>query len=246
MVQAIAYCGTPPDPATLATRFNLDPILIGALATGALVHIAWCGSRGHHGYVPLTGWLVAATALMSPLCALSVSLFSARIAQHMILLLIAAPMIAGGLPAPARTSHAVWAPTLFFLVALWAWHMPLPYDATLRSIPIYWAMHLSLFGAAVWLWRDLIGHDVRGAPAALAAGLVTSFQMSLLGAILTLGNRAWFSVHYLTTQSWGLSPLADQQLGGAIMWVPGFSLFLWVALRSARLVWRAMEERQLA
>ena len=42
------------------------------------------------------GWLVAAAAFTSPLCALSVSLFSARIAQHMILVLIAAPTRMGG------------------------------------------------------------------------------------------------------------------------------------------------------
>jgi len=246
MAQAVAYCGTPPDPATLATRFNLDPILIVALLLIALVHVSWCRAHKQNGRRAVLGWGVAATALISPLCALSVALFSARIAQHMILLLVAAPLIAGSFPVVPGTGRSLWPAMIAFAFALWAWHMPGPYDATLRSTPIYWAMHLSLFGTALWLWRALIGRDVHDMPGALTAGLASSMQMGLLGAVLTLGNRAWFSVHYLTTQVWGLSPLADQQLGGAIMWVPGFLLFLGIALRSAWRGWRAVEERQLA
>lgn len=246
MAQAIAYCGTPPDPATLAARFNLDPVLIVALSAVAVAHFAWCRAHGRSGHGMLLGWGIVAAALISPLCALSVSLFSARIAQHMILLLIAAPLVASGLPAAIRVGRALWPATIAFALGLWAWHMPAPYDATLRSTPLYWAMHLSLFGTALWLWRELIGRDRNDAPSAIAAGLATSMQMGLLGAVLTLGNHAWFSVHYLTTQAWGLSPLADQQLGGAIMWVPGFLLFLGIALRSAWRAWQAMEARQIA
>lgn len=246
MAQAIAYCGTPPDPSTLASRFNLDPLLIVILGGVALLHFGWCRARAQPGYSPLIGWAIAAAALISPLCALSVSLFSARVAQHMILILIAAPLIATGLPRTAKQSRGLWPAAVLFLVALWGWHMPAPYDATLRSTPLYWVMHISLFGTGLWLWHELIGHDAYDAPGALTAGFATSMQMSLLGALLTLGNRAWFVVHYLTTQIWGLSPLADQQLGGAIMWVPGIALFLWVALRSTHRIWRVMEDRQLA
>jgi putative membrane protein len=244
--QAVAYCGSPPDPSSLATRFNLDPVLILALGAIAIVHFGWCRARGQTGRFPLAGWAIVAFALISPLCALSVSLFGARVAQHMILLLIAAPLIAGGLPLLPRRRDGLWPAVVVFMLALWGWHMPLPYDATLRSTPLYWAMHLSLFGSALWLWRALIDREAYDAPSALAAGLATSFQMGLLGAVLTLGNHAWFAVHYLTTQAWGFTPLADQQLGGAIMWVPGFLLFLWLALRSAYRAWRMMEDRQLA
>jgi putative membrane protein len=44
--------------------------------------------------------------------------------------------------------------------------------------------------------------------------------MALLGAILTFTDRPLYTPHLLTTQAWGLTPLADQQLAGAIMWVP--------------------------
>lgn len=241
MWQSIAYCGLPPIPGGLATRFNLDPVLIAALAAATPFHIFWCRSRGESGRAPLLGWAIVAAALLSPLCALSVALFSARVAQHMILLLLAAPLIASGLPQPARGSRGLWPAATALLIALWFWHMPTPYDATLHSTPLYWAMHISLFGTGVWLWRELIGHDARDTANVLAAGIATSVQMGLLGAILTLGNHAWFSVHYLTTQAWGLSPLADQQFGGVLMWVPGGLLLLWASLRSFHRAWRAME-----
>jgi len=224
-------------------RFNLDPLLICALAALAATQFAWCRASGCRIRAPLTGWLIVAGCLLSPLCALSVALFSARIAQHMILLLVAAPLIASGLPQPGRGSKGLWPATTAFLLALWFWHMPGPYDATLHSTPLYWAMHGILFGSGVWLWRELIGHDARDTASVLAAGLATSVQMGLLGALLTLGRHAWFSAHYLTTQAWGLTPLEDQQLGGVLMWVPGCFLLLWASLRSFRRAWQAMEGR---
>jgi putative membrane protein len=70
---------------------------------------------------------------------------------------------------------------------------------------------------------------------------VTFLQMGLLGAVLTLASRPLFQWHFLTTQAWGLSPLQDQQLGGALMWVPGIALFLWSALRSLGRLWGSLE-----
>lgn len=246
MVQGVAYCGIPPVPGALLGRFNLDPLLIGCLATAALLHLAWCRRSARHAWAPLAGWGIAAAAFLSPLCALSVALFSARVAQHMLLILAAAPLIASALPRAGRGSLGLWPATIAFMVALWLWHMPGPYDATLRSTPLYWAMHLSLFGTALWLWRALIGHAPNDAVNVLAAGVATSVQMGLLGAVLTLGSHAWFAVHFLTTQAWGLTPLADQQLGGVLMWVPGCLILFWAALRSFHLLWRTLEGRQFA
>jgi putative membrane protein len=243
MWQSIAYCGTPPVPGALIGRFNLDPILIASLISIALIHAGWRWRSAQSVGVPLAGWAIATAALISPLCALSVALFSARVGQHMILLLLAAPLVAMALPGRGR---GLWPAAVVFMILLWFWHMPGPYDATLRSTQLYWAMHLSLFGAGVWLWHTLIRHRDRDTPSVLAAGTATSMQMGLLGAVLTLGGHPWFSVHYFSTQAWGLSPLADQQLGGVPMWVPGGVLFLWVAMRSLLVMWRSMEGRQAA
>ncbi|HEV7714639.1 MAG TPA: cytochrome c oxidase assembly protein, partial [Steroidobacteraceae bacterium] len=194
------------------------------------------------------GWLVAAVAFISPLCALSVSLFSARIGQHMMLLLIAAPLIALALPAShlQRGTRGLWATASAFFVALWVWHMPTPYDATFTSTALYGLMHLTLFGCGILLWRELLQHRPAHTIEVLVVGVLTSMQMTLLGAVLTLAGHPLFSRHLLTAAAWGLSPMQDQQLGGILMWIPGTLLFLWAAVRSLRRLWSALESPKVA
>lgn len=238
MTAAIAYCGAPPEPGELLSRFNLDPALIVCLLAAALLHVSWAARNRRHPRLALAGWIVVAAALVSPLCALSVSLFAARVGQHMLLMLIAAPLLAMALP-PAPGERSLWASAAAFFAALWFWHMPLPYATTFESSPVYWTMHLTLFGSALWLWRALLSPG--RVASALVAGTLSSMQMGLLGALLTLASRPLFAPHLLTTEAWGFSPLADQQLGGLLMWVPGGLLFLWAALRSLTSLWRAID-----
>jgi putative membrane protein len=44
--------------------------------------------------------------------------------------------------------------------------------------------------------------------------------MGLLGALITFAPRPLYPPHFATTYAWGIPPLADQQLGGVIMWIP--------------------------
>lgn len=239
------YCGSAVGPADLTGRWNLDPVLIVFLA--ALICLYAVMSGGEAARPPAwrrlgfhAGWLTAVTALLSPLCALSVSLFSARVGQHMLLTLVAAPLIALGRPdlvagrwlapfrsRPASDSGAAPGPVLAalsFAAALWLWHTPRAYAATFESDLAYWAMHLSLFGSALWLWTALL--NPRRLPASLAAVFLTTGQMGLLGAIITFSAQPIYWPHAYTTAAWGLTPLADQQLGGVIMWVPAGVLFI--------------------
>ena len=204
----------------------------------------WMCKRDPRRHFALAGWLVASAALVSPLCALSVALFSARIAQHMILTLIAAPLIALALPIrpPRQSSFALGVSGFLFFLALWVWHMPVPYEATFTSVIVYWSMHLTLFGSAVWLWRELLHHSPQRAFGALTVGTISFVQMGLLGAVLTFATRPLFDWHLTTTIAWGLTPLQDQQLGGVFMWVPGVALSLWIAIRSVSRVWASIDK----
>jgi putative membrane protein len=179
---------------------------------------------------------------------LSVALFSARIAQHMVLVLVAAPLIAVGLPRRHLSTKAcpLWGACAIFFLALWFWHMPVPYDATFTSVSVYWTMHIVLFGSGILLWRELLYHSPRQTAQALAAGILTFVQMGLLGVVLTFAQRPLFQWHFLTTAAWGLTPLQDQQLGGTLMWVPGIVLFLWTAIRSIDRMWKCMERERPA
>jgi putative membrane protein len=236
----LPYCGAPPDPGELLSRFNLDPVLMLILA--ALLVAQLVNTTGRFRASVAGGWAVAAAALLSPLCALSVSLFSARVGQHMLLVLVAAPLVAGGLrPSRSRSGWPLWVYGVAFFAALWTWHMPVPYAATFRSTALYWVMHVTLFGSAVLLWRELLHHPPRRAAEAVVVGMLTCVQMGLLGAVLALSTHPLFFPHLLTTAAWGISPLQDQQLGGTLMWVPGVVLFLGVAIRSLRRLWRTLE-----
>lgn len=245
MIERLPYCGSPPIPGELLGRFNLDPLLIGALLALGIAHVLHTKTRRSR-WCAVAGWGVAASALISPLCALSVALFSARVGQHMLLLLIAAPLIAYAWPPrmteAKRPRWPLWLSGAAVLVSLWFWHMPGPYDATFTSTFVYWSMHVTLFGSAILLWRELLHHSAQRTVEALTVGALTSMQMGLLGAVLTFAGHPLFFWHLVTmTNAWGLTPLEDQQLGGIFMWVPGILLFLWAALRSLGRLWTAMD-----
>jgi putative membrane protein len=253
VVHQLPYCGSAPSPGELLSRFNLDPVLISCLIAACAWQLFILQRRGgfdvrRRQAFSLAGWMVAAAAFLSPLCALSVALFSARVGQHMVLILAAAPLIASGLSRAPAWHHAarLWVSSGVFFAALWYWHMPVPYDATFGSTWIYWAMHLTLFGSSIFLWRELLDHPARQTAQVLAASTLTFMQMGLLGAVLTLADRPIFQWHLITTPLWGLTPLQDQQLGGVIMWVPGMALFLWIAVRSLGYMWQSIERARPA
>lgn len=223
------YCGSPPTIGTLEARWNLDPVLLAALAGIALLYYLWTGRGRSRREAQLfgLGWALTTLALISPLCALSVSLFAARVGQHMVLTLAAAPLIALGLPASLRRlpGQELWG-ALAFATALWVWHSPGPYDATFLSTAIYWTMHITTWGAAVFFWWTVLRAPVERLGISAAATVVTGLQMALLGAVITWARAPLFWPHFVTPFEWGLTPLQDQQLGGTLMWVPGGIIFL--------------------
>jgi putative membrane protein len=235
----IPYCGAAPAPGHL--MWNTDPVLVACLLGLGALYGGYARLRAVEGWRQgcfWLGWLLLSLALLSPLCNLSVALFSARIAQHVVLTLLAAPLLVLGqvgrilfpfcekLPVPPAVRslvagpHACWVGALVFAIAMWLWHEPALYDATFQSTLVYWTMHISMVGAAVLFWDAAFV-----SPGFLAGSLFSIFatmlQMTLLGAILTFARTPLFSVHALTTLPWGVSSSEDQQLGGLIMWVIG-------------------------
>lgn len=226
------YCGAPPAPDEVWGRWNLDPVLLCLLVCGALAFAMW--GRAHprsagaaQSWAFYAGWLVASLALVSPLCPLSVALFSARVGQHMILTTLAAPLIGWSLPGSVRWSRRSMFPAAAgFALALWFWHAPAPYMATFQSDLVYWLMHATTVGAAVWFWWSLAHGPASRLAAGVIGSLAVSLAMALLGAVITFAPVPLYAPHLLTTTSWGLTPLADQQLGGTIMWVPAGLIFV--------------------
>lgn len=204
------YCGQAPLPDELWLRWNFDPPLL-----IALVLMAWLLRRNPAG---LTAVGVLVIAFVSPLCALSSALFSARVVHHVLLVAVAAPLL--GMARPARSNAAgPGLPLAVSAAILWAWHHPAAYDLALSHVAVYWLMQITLLASAVWFWRSIFAPD--RAPVLQITYIIATFaQMGMLGALLTFTPDALYMAHAIAPYDWGMTPLLDQQLGGLIMWVP--------------------------
>jgi putative membrane protein len=204
------------------------------------------------------GWLTLALALISPIHRLGGVLFSAHMVQHELLMAVSAPLLVLGRPLVAllwsmpmdwRRSVGGWfaAPPIrsiwssissplpawtIHALAIWVWHIPSFYQATLGSEAIHTAQHVSFLGSALLFWWALLRRRERrlGAPSAVLYLFTTAVHTSLLGALLAFSSRSWYPVYASSTAAWGLTPVEDQQLAGIIMWVPAGLSYLIAAL----------------
>lgn len=223
-----AYCGPAPTPASLIWAWNPDPVAIG-LCIVLLAHHFLYRKDGRVALACGVGVLVV--LFVSPLCALTVALFSARAAHHVLLVAVAAPLLALAFPVSGRGRAQ---PSLAWLAGihaavLWFWHVPEVYAFAIFGALPYWLMQASLLGTAFLLWRRIFASD-GNAGAAMLALLATVVQMGMLGALLTFAQKPLYQPHFMTTAPFGLSPLDDQQLGGLVMWVPAALPYLAAAL----------------
>ena len=203
------------------------------------------------------GFIAVVLALGPPLHHAAEELFSAHMVQHLVLITVAAPLLALGLPSahavlarlpPARNTvrrglraagrripfgatrnagtAAAW---LLHVVILWAWHTPALYEAAVRAPALHAVEHASLLISAVAFWVVVLRRRPRPLSAAVYL-FAAAAQSTALGALLTLAAQPSYPSHADTAARWGLTPLADQQLAGVIMWVLGGLGYLGTAL----------------
>jgi putative membrane protein len=230
------------------------------------------GIRRGEAWCYLGGWITLFIALVSPIHPLGQVLFSAHMTQHELLMLIAAPLLVLGRPLiaflhalPPRVAaslgrlsntkpwRSVWgfisAPLIAWLIAaivLWGWHAPALFQATLHSEWVHAAQHLSFLLTALLFWWAII-HGQRGVTnygAGVLYLFTTAIHSGLLGALITFARTVWYP-DYDHTQSWGLSPLEDQQIGGLIMWVPACTVYIVAGLAMLASWLRQSEARLL-
>lgn len=224
------YCGPAPSGAEVIwTRWNLDPAL---LVGFALLAVA-LRRQG----LALAGVAVLAVAFVSPLCAMSAALFSARVVHHVLLVAVAAPLLATAVAGRVRLSPIL--PFVASTVVLWLWHLPQAYDLALGNMAVYWLMQASLIGTATLFWASVLNPALPPGPG-LMATLGGYVQMALLGALLTFAPDSLYAIHLTAPMAFGLTSLADQQLGGLIMWVPAGLPFLVISGLLARRGWRGL------
>jgi putative membrane protein len=224
------YCGPAPDPALWFWAWNFDPILIIALIALAVWGVfVLKGAESHRQKAFGVAGIAAIIAFVSPLCAMSVALFSARTVHHLVVFGLLAPALAIAFPLRAIPKIASFAA---LSAVLWLWHAPAAYSAAWDSVTIYWLMQIVLILPAWAFWSGVMGdqdHDNLVWLVALVG------QMGLLGALLTFAQNPFYVEHLAHAERFGIGALQDQQLAGLIMWVPGM---LPVAAVAAILAWR--------
>src|ERR1700720_694585 len=133
----IAYCGPAAVPGDLLTRWNLHPLLTAVLAALAIAIASGRVANARAGWASL---LLTATIFISPLCALSSALFSARVLHHVLLIAAVAPLLALAVPMRGWASAPLALLVGLHAIILWAWHLPGPYEWGLATVPAYWLM----------------------------------------------------------------------------------------------------------
>jgi len=230
----IAYCGPAAVPGDVWNRWNVDPLLIATLAALALLVARGRSTNARAGWAAIA---LLAVVFVSPLCALSSALFSARVLHHVVLIAAVAPLLAVAVPQRRASLLPLAVLVAAHAAILWVWHAPGAYAWGLASVPAYWLMQISLLGSAWLMWRAILARTTPSG-AALVALVATIAQMGLLGALIVFAPAPLYLVHLAATAPWGLSALADQQLAGLLMWVPAalpyLGIGLWLAWSNLR------------
>jgi putative membrane protein len=263
-VTTFALPGAPLTPGEWWRAWTPEPAVLLALALLATAYYRGLRRLWRAGPRAMTGRQVVAfaaglatvvLALVSPLDTLAGALFAGHMAQHMLLIMVAAPLLVLGAPGlplllvlpPAWRRRLVrigrhplatagWRllsyPAVAWAVhvgALWLWHLPGPYQAALASDLVHAAEHGSFLGTAMLFWWVVLAADRRRrlAPGFAALYLfAAALQGSALGALLVLSPAPLYPLQAIGSASFGLSPLADQQVAGLVMWIPADLVYL--------------------
>jgi cytochrome c oxidase assembly factor CtaG len=204
----------------------------------------------------MAGLAIVVLALCSPLDALGHLLLQAHMIQHMLLMLVAPPLLwAGaptapllmGMPRSARRGVAMMlaAPAVrrsltflthpavswvAFVIAFWAWHVPGLYELALSEDTWHHVQHLCFFTTALLFWRPVLLAWPARSPwprwAMIPYLVLAEVQNAALAAYFTFSERVIYRGYESARPPWGLTALEDQSLAGVIMWVPGSLAFL--------------------
>jgi cytochrome c oxidase assembly factor CtaG len=171
------------------------------------------------------GLTVLWAALLSPLVALDHRLLTFHMLKHLLLMTVAPPLILWGLPARWRRRCPVNAFICWLSAAATVifWHVPAVFQLALRSQAWHGLELASFLSAGVLFWwpvmpaaTETAGLDRSVIPLYL---FFATFPCDALSAFLAFCGRVVYPNYRTAGQAFHLSPLEDQQLAGALMWV---------------------------
>ena len=272
----------PPSAANLLLDWSFDPLIwLGLIVAVAAWVAAVRRVNAHHPASPvprartaafLAGLAAIALALQSGIERYDTALFSIHMVQHVLLILVAAPLIALAAPITlllrvsrpdvrrrwilpvlhSRPLRALTHPVvtwLLFAGVMWGAHFSPLFDLALENPGIHDLEHVLFLVVALLFWWPAVGLDPSPWRMPHAGrGLYVFLQMpqNTFLAVVIVFAAAPLYPHYATLdRAWGPTVLEDQQIAGGIMWLVGDVLFI-AALGAILLGWMRFEERNTA
>lgn len=210
----------------------------------------------------IAGCLVLLVALGPPLDDWGDNyLLAAHMTQHLILMLLVAPLWLIGLPAwvlrplthnriTDLVGRTLTRPLVAYVIANAAivlWHMPAFYDAGLRSEPVHIAQHNTFLAVALLMWWPVLGPLPEWPRLPQILQCLYLFLMTIpggiVGAFITLAEPGLYEAYAAAPRLWGISLATDQELGGLLMWVIENVIYL-ILITVIFFQWAARADRE--
>jgi putative membrane protein len=192
----------------------------------------------------VAGVTVILVALVSPLDAAALRFQWVHMVQHVLLLVVAPPLIVLarpwetaaaalgprlrrvlGVPQRMLSSHARYVggamiATVLFVGVMWTWHIPALYNLTLRAEAVHNLEHTLFLAVGLLFWTAVLPRRADGP----VLGLIGRSAVVLAGLVGSWMLAVYIgyapTVLYSYPGGGGLSALADQQIASGVMWVP--------------------------
>ena len=238
-----------------ALGWTLSPLLVVPLAVSLVIYLVGWFRLSRRASTPvrpglfLSGWMVLALSLVSPLHEAGERSFTMHMIEHELIMLVATLLLAAssaggvlvwGLPRPLRQAlggswksplQSLWrrltdpiTATIVQGAVMWAWHAPPLFDRALDHPGWHIAQHASFFISALLFWWAMLHPRGRnqGYGVSAACLFATSLIGGALGALMSFSSSPWYADYAAMGMTGiGLDPVEDQRLAGLIMWIPG-------------------------
>jgi len=259
--------------------WSFDPLailLIGAAAVAWLRAVRTVNAVHARTPVPLgrtaaflAGLASIAVALLSPIESYETALISVHMVQHMLLQLVAAPLLLLAAPVTlalrvaspdvrawllrvlhsrlvAVLTHPIVAWTAFVAVA-WGWQLSPLYDLAAENTLVHYIQHAVYLGVALLFWWPIVAADPSprrlAFPGRVAYVAISIPQNSFLGITLMNVQPELYPHYWTQLRDWGPPFAEDLRIAGAIMWGMGAMVFV-LALLLVLGAWMRSEERR--
>ena len=185
-------------------------------------------------------------------------LFSAHMVQHLVLTLVAPPLLIMGTPGWMLRPALQWrgvgpvarfitkAPTAFVLfnAVIIAWHLPAMYEFAMEHHAIHIVQHLCFMVAATLMWWPILSPMPElprlSYPLQMLYLFLMTIPMSIVAVCIAYADHALYPFYAAAPRLWGITPMQDQLIGALIMWIPG-GLFFFAVISVIFFRWQQVD-----